>query len=143
MVLGIFRSSKSNDEVAEEVTSSSTKAETEQGDRKAFSAYAQQSGLSQPENEWPSSLIVVPSHRAKDVEYQLPIGSAESNEEKEVSIKALPLNGDVVLIDGQHFQGKLVSRVRDVSTTPCQSNLISNNDYFQNRSRQYQWWACC
>ena len=143
MVLGIFRSSKSNDDVAEEVTSSSsTKTETEQGDRKAFSAYAQQSGLSQPENEWPSSLIVVPSHRAKDVEYQLPIGSAESNEESSIKV-SLPLNGDVVLIDGQHFQGKLVSRVRDVPTAPCQSNLISNNDYFQNRSRQYQWWASC
>ena len=135
MVLGIFRSTKSNDEVTSE---EATKAEMEQEDRKGFTAYAQQSGL--PKNEWPSSLIVVPSHRAKDVEYQLPraiASEAETNEETRTN--AIPLNGDVVQICGQHFEGKLVSRMRDVPTTPCQSNLISNNKYFQNRSRQYQW----
>ena len=136
MVLGIFRSTKSNEvPSSKEVTSSTTKAEIEQEDRKAFTAYAQQSGL--PKNEWPSSLIVVPSHRAKDVDYQLPLGSAESVGESR--IKTIPLNGDVVQICGQHFEGKLVSRMRDVPTNSCQSNLISNNDYFQNRSRQYQW----
>lgn len=110
----------------------------EEGDREAFVAYAKQSGLPSA-SDWPdnTSLLVVPSLRAKDVEYQLP--HAEIGESS--SLPVLPMNGSAVHFDGPNFEGKLVSRMRDVPTTPNSndSNLMSNSDYFQNRSRQYQW----
>lgn len=107
----------------------------ETAERMAFSAYAQQSGLPSS-SEWPSSspLLVVPSHRAREVEYQLPsdpVGGA--------SAPAIPMDGRAVPFDGPTFVGTLRSRMRDVPAPSGQGAPISNGDYFRNRSRQYQW----
>lgn len=140
-LLELFRSNKSNDASQAEDTSltksEAHKALGEEADRRAFSAYAQQSGLPPP-SEWPndSSILIVPSHRAKDVEFQLPC----DNDNGEPSHSVLPMNGCAVPFNGPYFEGTLVSRLRDVPTTPNDGEgLMSNRDYFQNRSRQYQW----
>jgi len=49
------------------------------------------------------------------------------------------MNGDVVAFTGPNFEGRLVSRMRDVSLHPCNGRHMSNDEYFRNRSRQYQW----
>ena len=111
------------------------KAMGQEADRRAFSSYAQQSGLPSS-SEWPgdSPLLVVPSNRAKDVKYSL------ENDGGDSSLPAVPMDGRVVPFDGPLFQGKLVSRMRDVPTSNPNSEVkMSNREYFQNRSRQYQW----
>lgn len=134
----LFRSNKSKQ--LSQIKDSATKPEArkamgEEAERMAFSAYAQQSGLPRP-SEWSSSspLLVVPSHRAKGVEYQLPcdedVGSGAS---------VIPMDGCAVPFDGPNFVGILSSRMRDVPTLTDRDGPKSNRDYFQNRSRQYQW----
>ncbi|KAL9183693.1 hypothetical protein ACHAXT_004549 [Thalassiosira profunda] len=140
MLLELFRSSKP-DEASQESPASVAKTEAQKetgvdADALAFAAYAEESGLPSS-SEWPAEtpLLVVPSHRAPDVEYDISCNDSYAAESR------LPLNGSAVPFDGPHFEGKLVSRVRDVPTTPLDesSKMMSNREYFQNRSRQYQW----
>ncbi|KAL7541351.1 hypothetical protein ACHAXR_010849 [Thalassiosira sp. AJA248-18] len=137
MILDLFRSNKSNEASQVQASSSLVKAEAskamgEEADRKAFSAYAQQSGLPPPSG-WPSNspLLVIPSHRAPDVKYDLPREECHGKS----GLPMLPMNGRVVPFDGPNFEGKILSRMKDVPTTP----KGANDQYFQNRSRQYQW----
>jgi hypothetical protein len=111
----------------------------EDEDRKAFSAYAQQSGLRATSAEWTSnsSLLVLPSHRAREIEFHLPCRNCDKGESK---LPVLPVNGCPIAFNGPNFEGKLVSRIRDVDTTSnVEGNLLPNKQYFHNRSRQYQW----
>mmetsp|Transcript_3555 Transcript_3555/g.7776 ORF Transcript_3555/g.7776 Transcript_3555/m.7776 type:complete len:219 (-) Transcript_3555:6-662(-) len=139
MLLELFGSNKANNSPqiqASQAKPEAHKAMGEEAERKAFSAYAQQSGLPSP-SEWPDNtpLLVVPSHRASDVEYQLSCNEVDG----ESSISSLPMNGCNVPFDGPSFSGILKSRMRDVPIPKDNVNDMSNKDYFQNRSRQYQW----
>lgn len=49
------------------------------------------------------------------------------------------MNGSAVEFEGPYFEGRMVSRIRDLPTKEQSNNLMSNREYFQNRSRQYQW----
>lgn len=115
-------------------------------DRKAFLTYAQQSGLSVSTAEWVSnsSLLVLPSQRAREIEFHLPDSSKNSSNScsrsaGESSLSSIPVNGCPIVFSGPHFEGKLVSRIRDVESSSAEGKLLSNNQYFANRSRQYQW----
>ena len=113
-------------------------------DRKAFLTYAQQSGLSVSTAEWASnsSLLVLPSQRAREIEFHLPNSkkSSSRSNEGESSLSTIPVNGCPIVFSGPYFEGKLVSRIRDVDTSSsAEGKLLSNNQYFANRSRQYQW----
>ncbi|KAL7550597.1 hypothetical protein ACHAWF_013818 [Thalassiosira exigua] len=144
MLLDIFRTSRPKETSQIKENSPKTeahKAMGEEADRKAFLAYARQSGLATT-TEWPtnsSPVLVVPSHRAKDVEYRF---SCHEDRGKS-SLAVLPMDGCVLSFDGPHFEGKLVSRMRDTSSTIESNGSIKssmpNGEYFQNRSRQYQW----
>lgn len=111
------------------------KAMGEEAERMAFSAYAQQSGLP-PASQWPSSspLLVVPSYRARTVEFQLPC-----SEVGEPDACSIPMDGSTVPFDGPNFVGTMKSRMRDVPTLNDEGHPMSNRNYFRNRSRQYQW----
>ena len=116
----------------------------EAGERKAFERYAQESNLPTYE-QWPSEspLIVVPSIRAKDVEFDIGESSCCTTTDSSSS-STLPLDGRVVHFSSPLFEGKMVSRVRDIPSSRQQndhdeSNTISNETYFNSRSRQYQW----
>lgn len=134
----IFRSNKSSNDMD---TSANTKKVkdihiTTDDDRRAFSSYSQQSGLPPLEN-WPTgvSTVVTPSLRASDICFDLP----DNDTSLFSDVKTLPMNGDVVRFDGPNFEGKLVSRMRDVPLHPCKASSMTNAEYFSNRSRQYQW----
>jgi len=144
MIFDIFRSKSSSSGEKGESSSSSEdmKPLGEAGERKAFERYAQESNLP-PSSEWPSEspLIVVPSIRAKDVKFD--IGESNCTTDSSSST-TLPLDGRVVHFSGPLFEGKMVSRVRDVPSRRQQNehdecNMISNETYFNSRSRQYQW----
>ena len=138
MIFDIFRSKSSSSGEEGESSSSSEdmKPLGETGERKAFERYAQESNLP-PSSEWPSSnLVVVPSIRAKDVKFDIGESSCDS------SSTTLPLDGRIVHFSSPLFEGKMVSRVRDVPSSRQQnehdeSNMISNETYFNSRSRQY------
>ena len=134
MIFDIFRSkSSSSGEEGESSSSEVMKPLREAGERKAFERYAQESNLPTYE-QWPSSdLVVVPSIRAKEVRFD--IGESQ---------KILPLDGRVVHFSSPLFEGKMAIRVRDIPSSRQQndhdeSNMISNDTYFNSRSRQYQW----
>lgn len=124
MLLDLFRSKSNKDE---DETSSSSCEHLANRERKAFSAYAEQSHLPSA-SEWPSSILITPSRRAgKDVRFQK---------------NPLPMNGSVVEFDGPSFSGKMISRIRDTPDddgSGNSNNLVSNIDYFSGRSRTYQW----
>jgi hypothetical protein len=85
-------------------------------------------------------MCVVPSHRAQEIEFNLPCDA--HNDEEPVLLNSLPIDGTVVQFNGPNFDGKLVSRVRDSPTAAAnvqERKLMSNNEYFQGRSRQFQW----
>jgi hypothetical protein len=107
--------------------------------RNAFSAYAQQSGLRASSAEWTSnsSLLVLPSHRAREIVFRLPCRDCGDGKS---SLRVLPVNGCPIAFNGPNFEGKLVSRIRDADTTSnVEGNLLPNKQYFHNRSRQYHW----
>ena len=107
--------------------------------RNAFSAYAQQSGLRASSAEWTSNslLLVLPSHRAREIIFRLPCRDCGDGKS---SLQVLPVNGCPIAFSGPNFEGKLVSRIRDVdATSNVEGNLLPNKQYFQNRSRQYHW----
>lgn len=138
MILDYFRGSKSNEESSREDVDQPAKTESEGGDEKtAFLAYALESGLPSA-STWPNNtpLLVIPSHRASNVKYELPNESVGDS-----SLQVLPMNGVAVPFNGPLFEGRLVSRMRDVPTEDLDSNTntISNEDYFQNKSRQFRW----
>jgi len=112
-------------------------------DRKAFLTYAQQSGISVSTAEWVSnsSLLVLPSQRAREIQFHLPdCKNSSSCSTGDSSLSTIPVNGFPIVFTGPHFEGKLVSRIRDVNTsTSTKGKLLTNNQYFANRSRQYQW----
>ena len=133
MRLDIFRSNKtiSNGQLPTQDDSPNktpTKKINEEADRKAFLSYSQQSGLP-PSEEWPndSSVLVVASHRSKEVMYETPPFGTSGGGKSCSSLCLLPMNGCAVPFNGPHFEGKLVSRVRDDAIT-CRNegNLLSN-----------------
>lgn len=136
-MLGFFRSNKSSHQVE---TSSDGKSEHDHAeqDRSAFLSYSQQSGLP-PQEKWPNdiSAVVLPSIRAAEIEYELPNNSTDPD-----FVNSLPMNGDIVRFNGPNFEGSIVSRMRDVHLPLHQCNhdgRMTNEEYFENRSRQYQW----
>lgn len=138
-----FWRNKQSDEATSEIEVSSEKPEDgEMMERKAFSAYAQESGLPSTSSEWPSNspLLVVPSNRASGIEYEVPPNETVLDD-RESSLNALPMNGCAVPFDGPLFSGNLKSRMVGVSSRQAgdADNRMSNQEYFQNRSRQYQW----
>ena len=143
MIFDIFRSkSSSSGEVGESSSSSEVmKPLGEAGERKAFERYAQESNLP-PSSEWPSSnLVVVPSIRTKEVKFD--IGESNCTTDSSSST-TLPLDGRVVHFSSPLFEGKMAIRVRDNPSSRQdnehdESNMISNETYFNSRSRQYHW----
>ena len=100
MLLELFRSSKPAEASQESPASlAKTEAEKETGvdaDALAFAAYAEQSGLPSS-SDWPveTPLLVVPSHRAPDVEYEISCNDSNASESR------LPLNGSAVRSTGR------------------------------------------
>ena len=117
MLLGLFRSNTNSDGSSQNQdtfpNAPSLAKNGKELDQIAFSEYSRKSGLPALA-QWPkeTSMLVVASHRAEDVAYQLPydtkIGASDT--------RAFPVNGSVVPFIGPIFEGKLVSRVRDVQT---------------------------
>ena len=133
MILNLFKSSKSA--IHGDYTTSTQEKTIDDEDLRAFLSYSQQSGLPSPEN-WPDDVftIVTPSQRAKEIKYDLPNNSTYPE-----FIKSLPMNGEIINFNGPHFEGKLVSRMRDVPLHLQNDTNMTNAKYFSNRSRQYQW----
>ncbi|KAL3781224.1 hypothetical protein HJC23_003541 [Cyclotella cryptica] len=133
MILDLFRSTKRSHGTDASCERHPRKAIVEEDDRRAFLDYSLQSGLP-PLTKWSNDVttFVVPSQRANGIEYQ------HSSCDGKI-IKSLPMNGDVVAFSGPSFEGKLVSRMRDVPLHPCNGKHMTNEEYFRNRSRQYQW----
>jgi len=136
-----FRSNNASPDTPSTAKSAAHKSLAQEADERArFSAYAEESGLP-PASEWPgnSDLLVLPSHRARGIEYQVPCTGAGSDGESSLSV--LPMDGSAVPFDGPHFKGTLVSRMRDVPTrdAPHGEGKMTNREYFRDRSRQYQW----
>jgi hypothetical protein len=132
MFLNLFRSHPPDTKTSE---AQCKKSIAEEEDRRAFLEYSQQSGLP-PLSKWPNGMssFAMPSQRASEIEYEIP-----SNSVCPGFIDAIPMNGDVVMFNGPNFEGKLVSRMRDVPLSPCTGSHMTNDEYFHNRSRQYQW----
>ncbi|KAL7515414.1 hypothetical protein ACHAXN_013103 [Cyclotella atomus] len=133
MILDLFRGKSSNGNDTESCMCDSSKNFIVNEDRAAFSSYAEQSGLPTIEN-WPNDTnsIVTPSQRATEIKYDLP-------ENNTLDFHSLPMNGDIVRFTGPNFEGKLVSRMRDVPLHPCKDSRMTNAEYFKGRSRQYAW----
>ncbi len=122
MLLGLFHSKKTSDDSPACTSKKKTKLQSE-SDQIAFSSYARESGLPTLV-EWPSqsSMVVIASHRNNYVKYTLP---------RETSLgrikDPLPMDGSVITFSGPLFEGKLVSRTRDVNEKPpSDGNLMSN-----------------
>lgn len=136
MILDIFRSGgKSSNAGEDDVMSKAGNQDKDEDDRVGFSAYAEQSKLP-PMEKWPDDIatIVTPSQRAAEIEYELPDNNTSSD-----FVPSLPMHGEVVRFDGPSFQGKIASRMRDVPLPPHKGNRMTNADYFDSRSRMYQW----
>lgn len=133
MILDLFRGKSSNGNDTESCMCDNSKNFIVNEDRAAFSSYAEQSGLPTIEN-WPNDTnsIVTPSQRATEIKYDLP-------ENNTLDFHSLPMNGDIVRFTGPNFEGKLVSRMRDVPLHPCKDSRMTNAEYFKGRSRQYAW----
>jgi hypothetical protein len=132
----LFRSSKRSHDTDTSSGGQPKRAIVEEDDRRAFFYYSLQSGLP-PLTKWPNDVttFVVPAQRANGIEYH----HSSCDSLYRGITKSLPMNGDVVAFTGPNFEGKLVSRMRDVSLHPCNGRHMPNDEYFRNRSRQYQW----
>eukprot|EP00986_Skeletonema_menzelii_P020590 scaffold31714_cov148-Skeletonema_menzelii.AAC.4 len=93
--------------------------------RKAFTDYARKSNLPSLD-DWSRDSLLVPSIRGNNITYSSPSGLN--------SCSSLPTDGSVVQIKSSLFEGKLVTRLRDAD----KASDVCNN-YFRNRSRQYNW----
>jgi hypothetical protein len=127
MILDLFRGKPNNNT---DTLCSCNGSNDIKEDRAAFSSYAEQSGLAN--SNWPSNTLVTPSQRATEIKYDLP-------ENNTLDFHSLPMNGDIVHFTGPNFEGKLVSRMRDVPLHPCKDGRMTSAEYFKGRSRQYAW----
>lgn len=136
-MLGFFRNNKKPSHQVNISSDGKSESDNAEQDRSAFLSYSQQSGLP-PQEKWPNdvSAVVTPSIRANEIEYDLPNNSSGPD-----FVSSLPMNGDIVRFNGPNFEGSIVSRMRDVRPLhQCNNDSqMTNVQYFENRSRQYQW----
>ena len=118
----IFRSQRIKEEPPPSSHSQEVQVEPT-NEKKTFMDYANKSKLL-PLKDWPRDSLLVPSIRGKNITYSSPSGLDSS----------LPTDGKVVKISSSLFEGKIITRIRDDS-----GKASACNNYFRNRSRQYNW----
>lgn len=113
---------------------SNVHAKNDRDDEDSFNSYFRQSRLPHPDN-WlnGSPVIITTSIRAKDVQFQSGMNNCEGCK------SVLPLNGKPVTFTGPLFEGKMISRIRDVPEARCSNKSTHQRDYFKGKSRQFNW----